>query len=104
LICVKGMTSDHYVLQLYITGSTQNSVRAVKNIKELCEEHLQGRYELEIIDIYQQPELVERGQIIAAPTLIKKSPLPQARLVGDLSDRRKVLAGLGLPPKAEETK
>ncbi|QJX45910.1 circadian clock protein KaiB [Hymenobacter taeanensis] len=86
-----------YVLHLYITGATPNSTRAVRNIKALCERHLQGRYELLIIDMYQQPDLAKREQIIAAPTLVKKLPLPLRRLIGDLSEEKKVLAALGLP-------
>ena len=88
--------SAGYVLHLYITGATPNSTRAVRNLKEICEHYLKGRYELLIIDIYQQPELAKRDQIVAAPTLIKKWPLPLRRLVGDLSDRGRVLAGLGI--------
>ncbi|UOQ79756.1 circadian clock KaiB family protein [Hymenobacter sp. 5414T-23] len=86
-----------YVLHLYITGATPNSTRAVRNIKAICERHLQGRYELLIIDIYQQPNLAKHEQIIAAPTLVKKLPLPLRRLIGDLSEEKKVLAALGLP-------
>ncbi|WP_375415798.1 circadian clock KaiB family protein [uncultured Hymenobacter sp.] len=86
-----------YLLHLYITGATPNSTRAVRNIKEICEEHLKGRYELLIIDIYQQPERAADEQMIAAPTLIKKRPGLVRRLVGDLSDRRRVLVALGLP-------
>jgi circadian clock protein KaiB len=89
--------SAEYVLHLYITGATPNSTRAVRNIKAICEQHLRGRYELLIIDIYQQPELAKREQIIAAPTLVKKHPLPVRRLIGDLSEERKVLQALGLP-------
>jgi circadian clock protein KaiB len=84
------------VLHLYITGATPNSTRAVRNIKAICEQHLRGRYELLIIDIYQQPALAKREQILAAPTLIKKLPLPVRRLIGDLSEEKKVLAVLGL--------
>ncbi|TGD79055.1 circadian clock KaiB family protein [Hymenobacter wooponensis] len=89
--------SAEYVLHLYITGATPNSTRAVRNIKAICEQHLRGRYELLIIDIYQQPALAKREQIIAAPTLIKKQPLPLRRLIGDLSEEKKVLEALGLP-------
>ena len=85
-----------YVLYLYITGATPNSIKAVRNIKEICELYLKGRYELVIIDIYQQPELAQEEQIIGMPTLIKKSPGLVRRLVGDLSDRARVLRGLGL--------
>ena len=85
-----------YLLHLYITGATPNSTRAVRNIKEICEEHLKGRYELLIIDIYQQPERAAAEQLIAAPTLAKKRPGLVRRLVGDLSDKRRVLVALGI--------
>ena len=85
-----------YLLRLYVTGTTPNSLRAIKNIKKICEEHLQGRYSLEVIDVYRQPALAKGEQIIAAPTLIKQLPLPLRRLVGDLSDLKKVLIGLDL--------
>lgn len=86
-----------YVLHLYIAGATPNSTRAVQNLKTLCTQFLAGRYELLIIDIHQQPELAKQQQIIASPTLLKMRPLPMRRLVGDLSERNKVLAALGLP-------
>jgi len=86
-----------YVLHLYITGATPNSTRAVRNIKDLCEQHLKGRYELLIVDIYQQPGRAQDEQLVAAPTLVRRKPLPARRLVGDLSDRARVLAALGLP-------
>lgn len=81
---------------MYITGATPNSIRALINIKQICEEHLKGRYLLEIIDVYQQKELAEKEQLIALPLLIKKQPLPVRRIIGDLSDTPKVLKGLGL--------
>lgn len=94
---VKGDNGSlEYVLQLFITGATPNSVRAVTNIKQLCEQHLKGRYWLEIIDVYQQQELAEKEQIIALPLLIRKQPLPERRLIGDMTDKEKVLKGLGL--------
>lgn len=85
-----------YVLRLYVTGMTPRSTEATARIKALCEEHLKGRYELEVIDIYQQPALAKGDQIIATPTLIKKLPLPLRRLVGDLSNKERVLLGLDL--------
>jgi circadian clock protein KaiB len=88
----------HYVLRLYVAGSTPKSQRAIIHIKAVCEEHLQGRYELEVIDIYQRPEEVAKAQVIAAPTLLKQLPLPLRRLVGDLSDTERVLVGLNLQP------
>jgi len=93
--------SEHarYVLTLYITGVTPKSTRALNNIKALCEEHLAGRYELNVVDIYQQPERAVEEQIVAAPTLIKLLPLPLRKLVGDMSNEERVLAGLGLSLK-----
>ena len=85
-----------YDLRLYITGATPNSVRAVNNIKTLCEQHLKGRYVLEIIDVYQQEFIAEQEQLVALPLLIKKSPLPERRMIGDLSNTEKVLKGLGI--------
>jgi circadian clock protein KaiB len=86
--------SGKYILRLYVTGILPNSVRAVVNIKAICEKYLKGRYELEIIDIYQQPELAQAEEIVAVPLLIKKSPLPQERMVGDLTNIEQVLKGL----------
>lgn len=88
--------TTEYVLRLFITGATPNSVRAVTNIKQICEDHLKDRYSLEIIDVYQQVAIAQQEQLIALPLLIKKSPLPERRLIGDLSDTGKVLKGLGL--------
>jgi circadian clock protein KaiB len=90
---------EKYVLRLYITGMTPKSTKAIANVKRICEEHLAGRYELEIIDIYQQPTLARDEQIIAAPTLIKKLPLPLRRLIGEMSDKEKVLLGMDLELK-----
>ncbi len=91
--------SATYTLRLYVTGMTSHSSRAIENIQKICEEYLQGRYELEIVDIYQHPSLAQGEQIIAAPTLIKKLPTPLRRLVGDFSDKEKVLLGLDLRVK-----
>ena len=85
-----------YLLRLFVTGATPNSTRAIANLKEICEMHLKGNYELEIIDVYQQPVMAENEQIIALPLLIKKSPSPERRLIGDMSDTKKVLRGLSL--------
>jgi circadian clock protein KaiB len=90
---------EKYCLRLYVTGATPKSQRAIDNIKAICEEHLKGQYELEVIDIYQQPSLAKGDQIIAAPTLIKKLPAPLRKLVGDLSNKERVLLGLDLRPK-----
>lgn|SRR5690606_4618962 len=86
-----------FVLRLYVTGTTARSMRAIANLRRLCEQHLAGRYDLQVVDVYQQPELAAREQLVAAPTLVKESPLPLRRLVGDLSDQQRVLAGLDLP-------
>ncbi|HUQ67124.1 MAG TPA: circadian clock KaiB family protein [Flavitalea sp.] len=88
------MKKNEYVLRLFITGATPNSVRALTNIKQICENYLKGRYSLEIVDVYQQVEIAEKEQIIALPLLIKKMPLPERRLIGDMSDIQKVLKGL----------
>ena len=88
---------DHeYVLKLFITGATPNSSRAVENLTQICEDHIKGRYSLEIIDVYQQQAIAEEEQLIALPFLIKKFPLPERRMLGDLSNKAKVLKGLGI--------
>lgn len=91
-----GATSPTYVLCLYITGTTAKSTRAVENVRWLCERHLAGHYDLEVVDLYQQPELAAREQLVAAPTLVRKLPLPLRRLVGDMSNHERVLTGLDL--------
>jgi len=90
---------EKYVLRLYISGITPRSTTAIERIKRICEEHLQGRYELEVIDIYQQRSLAKDEQIIAAPTLIRKLPLPLRRVIGDMSNESRVLLGLDLRPQ-----
>ena len=85
-----------YALRLFVAGASINSLRAVNNLKEICDIYLDGNYTLEIIDVYQQKSLAERENIIALPLLIKSFPLPERRMVGDMSDTRKVLKGLGL--------
>ena len=89
-------SGERYVLRLYVTGMTSRSSRAVSNLRAICDEYLEGRYDLEVIDIYQQPVLTKGEQIIAAPTLIKKLPLPMRRIIGDMSNRERVLLGLDL--------
>ena len=91
-----GAGREKYILKLYVTGMLPNSARAVVNIKAICEKFLNDRYVLEIIDIYQQPSLALEEDIIAVPVLIKKIPLPEAKLIGDLSDIEKVLSGLDI--------
>ncbi len=96
---IEELESGYYVLRLYVTGSTPKSTRAIQNIKTICEKHLQGRYELEVIDIYQQPDQAKKDQIMAAPTLIKRLPLPLRKMIGDLSSEERVLVGLNLTKK-----
>ncbi len=93
---------ERYVLRLYVTGSTPKSTQAILNLKKICEERLQGRYELEVIDIYQQPERARNEQIIAAPTLIKQLPSPLRKIIGDLSSEERVLVGLDLAPRGQD--
>jgi circadian clock protein KaiB len=85
-----------YILRLFVTGTTPRSTRSIVNIREFCNHFLEGHYELEIVDIYQQPTAARDEQIIAAPTLIKSLPLPLRRLVGDFSDQDRVATGLGM--------
>jgi len=87
----------HYELHLYVTGMTTHSARAIENLRAFCRKHLDGRHTLRIFDLYQQPSLARSEQVVAAPTLVKRVPLPQRRLVGDMSDQKRMLAALGLP-------
>ena len=95
-----GRATERYVLKLYVTGATARSLRAIANVKAICEQYLKGRYHLEVVDIYRRPELLSRDQIVAVPTLIKKLPVPLRLLVGDLSRTEQVLQGLDLVPRA----
>lgn len=90
------LETAHYVLRLYVTGTTTKSTRAISNIRKICEDHLEGRYQLEVVDICQQPTLAKGDQIIAAPTLIKHLPLPLRRFIGDMSQTERILIGLDL--------
>jgi circadian clock protein KaiB len=90
-----------YVLRLYITGATPRSTRAIQNVRRVCEQYLPGCYDLEVIDVYQQPTLARGEQIVAAPTLIKKLPLPLRKIIGDMSNEGRVLLGLDLRPQAD---
>jgi circadian clock protein KaiB len=98
---IKGMplappVPKDYVLRLFVTGTTPRSTRSIINVRNFCDRFLEGHYELEVVDIYQQPTAARDEQIIAAPTLIKSLPLPLRRLVGDFSDQDRVAAGLDL--------
>jgi len=101
---VKRAPKGNYTLKLYIAGITPRSTQAVANIKKICETYLKGRYKLEVIDIFQQPTLSKGEQIIAAPTLIKKLPLPLRKFIGDMADTEKLLVGLDLRPDTNENK
>ena len=89
-------STERYTLRLYVTGMSTRANRAIQNVRAICEEHLHGRYDLQVVDVYQRPALAKEEQIIAAPTLIKKLPLPLRRIVGDMSQRDRVLIGLDL--------
>ena len=91
-----------YKLRLFITGSTPRSTRAIENMRRICTENLEGHFDLEVVDVYQNPEATKEFQIIATPTLVKILPEPLRRIIGDLSDRERVLAGLDLSPIGED--
>ena len=95
-------SQSQYVLRLYVAGATTRSARAIASIKKLCEQHLEGRYELSVIDLYQQPVLAKGDQIVATPTLVKELPTPLRRLIGDLSNVERVLVGLNLKTKPND--
>ena len=97
-VAAQATGSDRYVLRLFVTGMTTRAGRAIENVRAICEEHLAGRYDLQVVDIYQQPALAKGEQIIAAPTLIKELPLPLRRIIGDMSNRDRVLVGLDIRP------
>ncbi len=93
---LKRLSQEKYVLRLYIAGMNTRSIQAVENIKRICEKYLPGRYQLEVVDVYQQPILAKDGQIVAAPTLVKELPPPLRKLVGSMSDTERVLVGMDL--------
>jgi len=92
-------TKAKYLLRLYVTGTTGKSMRAIQNVRRICEEHLRGLYDLEVVDIYKNLPLARGDQIVAAPTLIKRLPAPLRRLIGDMSDEQRVLVGLDIRPQ-----
>jgi len=98
----KTQQDERYILRLFVAGITPNSQRAIDNVQKICEAHLQGRYDLEIIDIYQQPSYAKQNQIVAAPTLIKELPLPLRKFIGDLSKTEQILAGLEIIKKPHQ--
>lgn len=91
-------TEKAYELRLYVAGKTAKSVTALTNLKKYCEEHLKGRYKIEVIDLLEQPQLAEGDQIFAIPTLVRKVPEPIRKIIGDLSNEEKVLVGLNIRP------
>ncbi len=92
-------SSDRYVLSLYVAGMTPKSIRAIEKLRETCEKNLRGHYKLEIIDITKNPELAQKENIVASPTLIKRLPLPVRNLIGDMTDKDKLYFGLELSPE-----
>lgn len=95
-----GATSDVWELRLYVAGQTKKSMAALVNLRRICEEHLAGKYELEVIDLVEQPHRAKTDQILAIPTLVRKLPEPVRKIIGDLSDRERVLVGFDLVPRA----
>lgn len=93
---------QQYVLRLYVAGMTNRSLDAIASIKKICEEHLQGRYDIDVIDIYQHPELAKDNHVLAAPTLVKELPLPLRKFIGRLTNEERVLKGLDILPKNEK--
>jgi len=96
--------SEPYVLRLYVAGASPGSARAVEALRDICEDYLPTRYDLEVIDVYQQPQLALDEHIDAVPVLVKRSPAPVRRILGDLSDKAHLLHGLDLKPRAHEEK
>jgi circadian clock protein KaiB len=90
---------ETYILRLYVAGQTPKSMAAFDNLKKICEEHLQGRYQIEVVDLLENPQLARGDQILAIPTLVRKLPLPVRRVIGDLSNTDRVLVGLNLVPR-----
>ena len=98
----RGPESPHpYQLKLFVAGGTLLSQQAIRNLRRICDAHLPGQVDLEVVDIYQQPELAAQHQVVAAPTLLKLRPLPARRIIGDLSATERVLRGLNLYPSSE---
>ena len=94
----EAVQDGHYNLRLYVAGQTSKSITALANLKTICEEHLAGRYRIEVIDLLQQPQLAAGDQILAVPTLVRRLPEPLKKIIGNLSDRERVLVGLDLRP------
>jgi circadian clock protein KaiB len=99
---VKQKASEKYVLRLFISGMTPKSVQAIDNLKKICEEELSGNYSLEIVDVSQQPQRIRKEDVIATPTLIKELPKPIRRIIGDLSDKERILVALNITSKQKK--
>jgi len=95
----KPRSSERYLLKLYVTGATRRSQLAIQNLNSICEQYLQGNYDLEVVDIYKSPTLAKEAEVLAAPTLVKQLPKPVRRLIGDLAERQRVLMVLDLKPR-----
>ena len=91
---------EAYVLRLYVAGMTPKSVRAITNLRKICEEHLAGKYQIEVIDLLENPQLAKGDQILAIPTLVRKLPTPLRKIIGDLSNTERVIVGLDLRPRS----
>ena len=97
-LTISDLSKDRYLLRLYITGSTSRSILAITNLKKICEEQLNGKYSIEVIDLLINPQLGVEDQILALPTLVRKLPVPVRKIIGDLSNTERVLVGLDLLP------
>jgi circadian clock protein KaiB len=95
-------TTDKWELRLYVAGQTQKSITALSNLKKYCEEYLENKYHIQVIDLLKNPQLAEGDQILAIPTLVKKVPEPIRKIIGDLSDKERVLVGLDIRPKKDQ--
>ena len=91
--------NDKWVLRLYVAGDNNRSQVAQKNLKRICDDHLQGKYFLEVVDVHESPHLAEKDRVFAIPTVIRKNPMPMRKIIGDLSNSDQVIAGLGLPQR-----
>ena len=96
----KEMPGERWDMRLYVAGQTDKSIRAIKNLKRICADHLEGRYSIEVVDLLVQPQLAEGDQILAIPTLVRRLPEPMKRIIGDLSNEDRVLVGLDIRPRA----
>jgi circadian clock protein KaiB len=97
---VSDKPDEYFYLRLYVAGQTQKSLQAFANLKKICEEHLNGQYEIEVVDLLENPQLAEGDQILAIPTLVRRLPPPIKKIIGDLSETERVLIGLDLRPRA----